>query len=107
MVGSQRSALHLATELEIQSAIADIRAALKDGPRSPNIWGFFSNKNRRLLTLLGDVTFIQAVLLEGDANVSSYVIGQPPSTEAEHHRFGRDLLIQYTDGSLQWYLCGR
>jgi len=62
----------LATEFEIRSSIADIRDALENGPRLPNIWGYFSNKNRELLTLIGDVTFIQAVLLEGDSEVSSY-----------------------------------
>ena len=107
MSATQPSTARLATELEILSAIADLRSALKEGPRCPNIWGFFSNKNRQLLTLVGDVTFIQAVLLEGDARVSSYSIGQPPSTEAEHYRFGRDLLVQYQDGSRHWYLCGR
>lgn len=104
---TQRSPAHLATELEIRSAITDIRAALKNGPRHPNIWGFFSNKNRQLLTLVGDVTFIQAVLLEGDPRVLSYYVGAAPSTRDEHYPFGRDLVVRYRDEALHWYFCGR
>ena len=64
----------IATELEIRSSFDDFRDAIKNGPKAPNIWGFFSNKNNALLTLIGDVTFIQAVLFEGDPTVSGYSI---------------------------------
>lgn len=54
----------LATELEIRDNVAQIRAALGVyGPYTPNIWAFYSNKNDKLLTILGDVSLIQAVLL--------------------------------------------
>lgn len=107
MVAAAKSKKLLATDIEIMSAIADIRAALKYGPRLPNTWGFFSNKNRQLLTLLGDVTFIQAVLLEGDPQVRDYVIAQPLRAEVEGYHFGRDLVIKFRDGSMRWYFCGR
>lgn len=107
MVAAAKSKKLLATDIEIMSAIADIRAALKYGPRLPNTWGFFSNKNRQLLTLLGDVTFIQAVLLEGDPQVRDYVIAQPLGAEVKGYHFGRDLVIKFRDGSMRWYFCGR
>lgn len=99
--------LPMATEFEIRSAISDLRGALLDGPRRPNIWAFYSNKNRQLLTLIGDVTFVQAVLLEGDVEVASYSIGQFPTHVEEHYNFGRDLIVQREDGTTHWYFCGR
>ena len=96
-----------ATELEIRTSIADIRDALKNGPVNPNIWGFYSNKNHKLLTLLGDVTFIQAVLLEGNPNICSYAVGTFSALEENNQRFGRDLIVEFHDGSSHWYLCGR
>lgn len=100
--------LDLATELEVRSAIADMRNTLKRGPVRPNIWGFYSNKNRKFLTLTGDVTFIQAVLLEGNPRVCSYATPSE-SVPAIDHNYGykREIVVQLMDGSLEWYLCGR
>lgn len=97
----------LATEFEIRSAVAAIRAAITSGPRSPNIWSFYSNKNNALLTLIGDVTFIQAILLEGDLSVSSYVVVQEVTSEDPDYKYGRDLVVEFADGSRHWYFCGR
>jgi len=105
--GMKTNSRDFATELEIRSSIADIRDALKHGPVTPNIWGFYSNKNHQLLTLLGDVTFIQAVLLEGDPKVCSYAVGTCGASEEESHLFGRDLIVEFQDRSKHWYLCGR
>lgn len=101
----------LATELEIRNDIALIRAAI--GQRvyhRPNIWGVYSNKNNKLMTLLGDVTFIQAILLEGDPRVASYHVGGPAwlgGTVDQENDLGRELHIQYRDGTKEWFLCGR
>jgi putative transposase len=96
----------LATEHEIRESIADIRSALLDGPILPNIWGFYSPKNEKLITLLGDVTFIQAVLLEGDPDVTSYSV-QSEIDSDEDHTFGRLLLVQKMDGAIDWLFCCR
>ena len=96
----------LATELEIRESIADIRAALADGPILHNIWGFFSPKNEQLFTLLGDVTFMQAVLLEGDPEVSSYSV-QVESDADENQAYGRILVVQKLDGTVEWLFCCR
>jgi putative transposase len=97
----------LATEFDIRSAIADIRMALdRSGPIQPNIWGFYSNKNRELLTVLGDVTFIQAVLLEGDKLIRSYYVSGGINGD-EALGGGRELHILSADGSEKWYFCGR
>lgn len=97
----------LATEMEIRNGVKDIRAALTEGPIRPNIWGFYSNKNRSLLTLVGDVTFIQAVLLEGDPTVAAYSVVADSYENENTYGYGRDLLVSYTDGAKHWYLCGR
>lgn len=102
--GTTRS---VATELEIRDAIANLRFALTRGPRLPNIWVFFSHKNHQLLTLLGDITFMQAVLLEGDPHVLKYQIGKPSFCEDEQYSYGRDLIVQYRDNKFYWYFCGR
>lgn len=51
----------LATDLQIREQIAEVRAALElRGSYLPNIWVFYSNKNKQLLTIFGDVTFNSA-----------------------------------------------
>lgn len=100
----------LATELEIRDNVAQIRAALGlYGPYTPNIWAFFSNKNDKLLTILGDVSFIQAVLLEGDPNVHSYEPGEELLPECNHEALDRagELHVRFKDGTNRWYQCGR
>lgn len=83
-----------------------LRAALKSGPKAPNIWTYYSNKNRRLQTVVGDVTFIKAILLEGDPAARSYVvINSRPNHEPDE--FGRELAVDYTDGTRRLILCGR
>lgn len=103
---SKDSKVTLATELEIRESIADIRAALQEGPILPNIWGFYSPKNEKLITLLGDVTFIQAVLLEGDSEVISYSVQSEIETD-EDHCFGRLLIALKRDGAMDWLFCCR
>ena len=102
--------VQLATELEIREDISRIRAALDKWFLRPNIWGFFSNKNSRLMTVLGDVTFIQSVLLEGDPLVAAYDVAGPfwlgGSTNDESD-LGRELHVQFLDGTSRWFLCGR
>ena len=95
------------TEFEIRKAISQIRTALdRRGPIRPNIWGFYSNKNHKLLTLLGDVTFIQAVLLEGDRSVRSYCVSDGVIND-ETLDGGRELQVDFADDSQKWYFCGR
>jgi len=106
-ISSRGATRSVATEFEIRDAIANLRFALINGPRLPNIWVFFSHKNHQLLTLLGDITFMQAVLLEGDPNVFEYQIGKPSFAEDEQHSYGRDLIVQYRDNKFCWYFCGR
>lgn len=101
----------LATELEIRDSVKQLREALEHNvSHGPNVWTFFSNKNQALITLLGDVTFIQSILLEGDPTVSSYysfadidsdscVVGKSIP--------GRELHVRRTDGTEQWILCIR
>lgn len=103
---SKGTTVTLATEFEIRESIADIRAALQEGPILPNIWGFYSPKNEKLITLLGDVTFIQAVLLEGDPEVISYSIQSEIDTD-EDHSFGRLLIALKHDGAMDWLFCCR
>lgn len=102
----RNSKVTLATELEIRDAVADIRAALQSGPILPNIWGFYSPKNEKLFTLLGDVTFIQAVLLEGDPEVISYSVQNEIESE-DDRGFGRILVSQKHDGTMDWLFCCR
>lgn len=103
---SKDTKVTLATEFEIRESIADIRAALQEGPFLPNIWGFYSPKNEKLITLLGDLTFIQAVLLEGDPEVISYSVQSEIDTE-EDHSFGRLLVALKHDGAMDWLFCCR
>lgn len=100
----------LANELEIRAAVKSLRAALDlRGPYLPNIWAFYSNKNRSLLTILGDVTFIQAVLLEGDPNVISYQIngtGQDSSGSPRDTESAREIYVSMSRGKPKRLLCG-
>lgn len=92
-----KGASRLATELEIRESIAAVRAALdKSVPHQPNIWVFFSNKNEALLTIHGDLAFIQCVLLEGDCEVVAYEPIRPTDNGGE----GTSLIeIHYLDGA--------
>lgn len=103
---AETTKIALATELEIRERIADIRSALADGPILPNIWGFYSPKNEQLITLLGDITFIQAVLLEGDAEVDSYSVLAETDAD-ENQAYGRMLLVRKRDGTVEWLFCCR
>lgn len=96
----------LATEHEIRDSVADLRDALSGDNVLPNIWGFYSPKNQRLLTLLGDVAFIQAVILEGDSAVISYSV-EGDMTAPEDQAYGRILAAQKYDGEIEWLLCCR
>lgn len=97
----------LATEIEIRNGVAKLREALTDGPILPNIWYFYSNKNRTKLTLVGDVAFMQAVLLEGDPTVSAYSVMPEYAENMWKGSYGRDLLISVHGKYRYWYLCGR
>lgn len=94
----------LPTELEIREEIENLRSTLLEGPKAPNIWAFYSHKNRKLITLVGDVTFIYAVLMEGDSEVRSYVVAPTPDDDESN---GRNLLVEQVDGKYRWNLCGR
>lgn len=101
----------LANELEIRDAVRLIRAALDlGGPYRPNIWAFYSSKNNALLTVLGDVTFIQTILLEGDPDVISYRLGSSifSSNDTKNNIEGtREIHVFRKHGKPQWILCGR
>jgi len=87
----------IATELQIRDSIADVRDALRlRTPQMPNIWAFFSNKNDELLTIHGDLRFIQCVLLEGDVTVQRYELLDSP----------RDAIrVTRASGALEIYRC--
>lgn len=73
----------------------------------PNIWAFYSNKNARLLTVLGDVAFIQTILLELDPKVISYTVANDSCIDEGNHNFGRDLIVDFEGNARHWYFCGR
>lgn len=95
----------LATESEIRDAIRNLRHTLESGSQLPNVWTFFSNKNKKLLTIQGDVPFIQSILLERDCSVQRYSIkSDDPRLKCDA---GVCILAEYVDGSIEWMLCGR
>lgn len=95
----------LATESEIRDAIRNLRHTLKSGSQLPNVWTFFSNKNKKLMTIQGDVPFIQSILLERDCSVQRYSIkSDDPSLKCDA---GVCILAEYVDGAIEWMLCGR
>lgn len=102
----KKDKIDIATDQDIRSQISILRTVLKSGPKAPNIWTFYSNKNRRLQTVVGDVTFIQAILLEGDPYARSYIVmNSRPGHEPDE--YGRELAVDYIDGTRKLILCGR
>ncbi|MFH1870206.1 MAG: hypothetical protein ABIK82_03255 [Pseudomonadota bacterium] len=95
----------IATEIQIRESIAAVRDALeKRWPQQPNTWVFFSNRNKQLLTILGDLPFIQCVLLEGDPNVASYR-AMDTDSQVDAEGYSGRVKVTWDDGRQDTYRC--
>lgn len=82
-----------------------VKTQLKKSNAKSNIWFFDSPKNEKRLTIVGERRFMQAVILEGDPDVTAYDV----CPDAVNVNFeGRDIALRpamqvfYADKSVEW-----
>lgn len=84
----------------------NVTSALKDPARkNSNVWFFDSPKNGRRMSILGDLSFIHAVLMEGDLGVVSYKNASAEIIELDNPNaipFKAVFLVAFADGSHKW-----
>lgn len=86
------------------------KAFRKRGKFKAHLWFFYSNKNGKLLRIVGHVSFIMCVLLEADPNVAAYAVDEQvveAIVDGELRRSEIDIFVTYADGHQAWWECKR
>lgn len=94
-----------AKRLRVSTSSSPMQAATQRGASVANIWHFQSPKNKKRFIFVGDMAFMYAVIIEGDANVEAYQINGIQvdiCVEGTVQSLTPAIQVQLTNGTTEW-----